>query len=280
MVVADTTLYAKWTKNSTGGGSSSSGGSHSGSSGHSGGSSGGSGGGSSSNKTSEKSKEELAKEKAEQEKLAKEKQSIAQLNKELQKQYPNNLVCNGKVFLDVQKTAWYYDVIQSIIEKELMTGVSENKFEPEANTTRAMLITVLHRMSKDESKLDAKDELFTDVKHGTWYYDAVLWGQAKNIIAGYDDKSFGVNDNITREQLVSILYRYAQYKNYDMTARADLDKYTDASDLASYALTPMQWAVQNGLIKGTTDTSLAVKKEATRAEIATILINFIKRFEE
>ena len=103
---------------------------------------------------------------------------------------------------------------------------------------------------------------------------AVYWARLNGIAGGYDDATFGPNDPITREQMAAILYRYAQYKGYDVSAKADLNKFTDADEISNYALEALQWANAEGLINGKGDGVLDPKGQATRAEAAAILMRF------
>lgn len=107
-----------------------------------------------------------------------------------------------------------------------------------------------------------------------WYTDAIVWANANGIVAGYDDSTFGLGDSITREQLAAILYRYAQMKGYDVTEKADLTGYADSAAISGYAVEAMQWANANGIVNGMTATTLAPQGTATRAQVATMLMNF------
>ena len=152
-----------------------------------------------------------------------------------------------------------------------MNGMSATTFEPNSTTTRGMIVTMLYRLENEPAAASAG---FTDVAAGQWYTDAVNWAAANNIVNGYGDDQFGPTDTITREQMMAILYRYAQYKGYDVTASADLSAYTDAANISSYAVSAMQWAVGEGLINGITDTTLVPGGSATRAQVAAILMRF------
>ncbi len=195
---------------------------------------------------------------------------------QLQIKYPENLIVNNQVFLDTKKSDWYSESIKFMVENNLMHGTGEMKFEPKTSTTRAMLITILHRLEKNEKV--SENNLFSDVNKNDWYYLSINWAKEKNIINGYGNNRFGANDQLTREQLVTILYRYAQYKQYDTEKIADLTKYIDINNISEYALKSMQWAVKNGIITGTDNTNLSAQKGATRAELATICKRFIKKF--
>ena len=174
-------------------------------------------------------------------------------------------------FTDVASGEWYYEAVQYVYDNELMNGMSATTFEPNSTTTRGMIVTMLYRLENEPTAASAG---FTDVAAGQWYTDAVNWAAANNIVNGYGDSQFGPTDTITREQMAAILYRYAQYKGYDVTASANLSAYTDAASVSSYAVSAMQWAVGEGLINGVTNTTLVPGGSATRAQVAAILMRF------
>ena len=121
---------------------------------------------------------------------------------------------------------------------------------------------------------------FTDVAYGTWYTAAVNWAAANDIVTGYGSGKFGPMDPITREQMAAILFRYADFKGMDTTARADLSGYTDAGDISAYAVEAMSWANAEGFITGTTATTLKPQGSATRAQVATILTRYAQKADE
>ena len=182
-----------------------------------------------------------------------------------------NTPLGGITFVDVTPTDWFYDAVQYVFEKGLMLGVSDTEFGPNLSTTRGMIVTILYRM---EGEPEAAAAPFTDVEPGLWYSDAIGWGAANDIVNGYGDGRFGPNDQITREQMAAIFYRYAQYKGYDVTARADLSGYADADQISEYAVEAMQWAVGVKLVNGLTADTLVPKGQATRAQVATMLMRF------
>lgn len=175
-------------------------------------------------------------------------------------------------FKDVFVSDWYYDAVKYAVDKQMFTGTSETTFSPNANMTRAMLVTVLHRMEGRPAVNAANN--FRDVKNGQWYTEAILWANARNIVTGYGNGLFGIDDPVTREQMAAILYRYAQAKGFNTAALDDLGGYTDAPSVSQWALEAMKWAVGQGLINGTTETTLSPGGTATRAQVATILMRF------
>ena len=174
-------------------------------------------------------------------------------------------------FGDVASTAWYSEAVKYVYENGMMNGTGDGQFSPNATTTRAMIVTILHRLEL-EPAASASD--FADVASGSYYANAVSWAASNNIVNGISSSSFAPNTAITREQLATILYRYASFKGYAVTASNALDNYTDAAQISSYATTAMQWANAEGLITGSTGMALNPKGNATRAEVATILMRF------
>ena len=179
-------------------------------------------------------------------------------------------------FTDVPDTKWIRDAVEYVYQRGMMAGTSSTQFEPETPTTRGMIISILYRL---EGSPDVGTAAFPDVPQGQWYTKAVAWAAKEKIVHGYDNGNFGPNDTITREQMVSILYRYASYKGCDLSATADLSGFQDLSSLAAYASNPMHWAVGNGFVSGTGNNSLSPKGSATRCQAASILMRFCKKFD-
>ncbi len=172
---------------------------------------------------------------------------------------------------------WATDAIKFAYEKGLMKGESETSFAPNKTASRAMIATILYRL-EDSPAVDGKAS-FGDVVDGAWYMDAVCWAEANKIVGGYADGNFGPNDSITREQLASILYRYAAHKGENMNATADLSNFADANGISEWSYTALAWANAEGLITGKTGNIIDAKGKATRAEIATILMRYIEGAE-
>ncbi len=175
-------------------------------------------------------------------------------------------------FTDVNETDWFRDAVQYVYDNGLMDGVGDNLFAPNSETTRAQLVTILHRLEGEPEVSGTSG--FTDVEAGTWYTDAVAWAAANGIVNGVSETEFAPGKDITREQLATILFRYAEAKGYDVSARADLSAYPDADQIQSYATESVAWAVAEGLIQGFEDNTLRPAGNATRAQIATILMRF------
>lgn len=178
-------------------------------------------------------------------------------------------------FLDVADNAWYHDSVYAAVDMGLFTGVSDNYFQPDGSMTRAMLVTVLWRL---EGSPAAGSADFADVANGSWYDKAVAWANEEGIVTGISDASFAPNAAITREQMATMLYRYAKYLGLNTAAKADLSDYADADKISAYAVDAMAWAVRAGLINGVTADTLAPAGTATRAQVATILVRFVEKF--
>ena len=175
-------------------------------------------------------------------------------------------------FPDVDENDWFYDEVVYVYENGLMNGVENNQFAPNTATNRAMLATILYRLA---GQPDVSGDLpFTDVAAGTWYTDAVLWAAQNGIVNGLGENTFAPMNTLTREQLVTMLYRYAQNKGYDVSASADLSGYPDAGQVQDYAQPAMAWAVAENIIQGMEDGTLKPAGNASRAQIATILMRF------
>jgi hypothetical protein len=175
-------------------------------------------------------------------------------------------------FDDVIANQWYVKAVQYAYDKGMMTGTAEHKFSPDGTTTRAMIVTILWRL---EGKPAATAGAFTDLTQD-WYTDAVNWAAANGIVTGFDATSFKPDQAITREQFAAIMFRYAGFKKYDVTASGALEAFTDAGSVSSYALAAMKWANAEGLITGRTTTTLVPTGSATRAEAATILMRLLE----
>lgn len=158
----------------------------------------------------------------------------------------------------------------------LMQGTSDRLFSPNNTTTRAMVVTILYRL---EGSPDLSNENlgypFADVDASSWYGDAVYWARLNGITNGISNTNFGPDGSISREQMAALLYRYADFAGYDVsTGGMSLSEYADASEISSYAVTAMRWAINKGLITGVSNTELDPQGTATRAQVATILMRF------
>ena len=176
-------------------------------------------------------------------------------------------------FPDVTEGDWFYDAVRYAYETGLMDGVEDNLFAPNSETTRAQLVTILYRLAGEPEP--GGDSGFSDVAAGIWYTDAVAWAAENGIVNGVSDTEFAPGDDITREQLAAILYRYAAYQGYDVSQRADLSGFGDASSIRPYAQEALSWASAQGLVLGFEDGSLRPQGTASRAQIAAVLMRFL-----
>ena len=180
-------------------------------------------------------------------------------------------------FVDVKPGSWYYKSIVYAVSNGLMNGVGDSKFEPEEGMTRAMLVTVLWRY---EGSPKQRPSTFSDVRRGQWYSEAVSWAAKNGIVTGVGDNKFEPDTQITREQIATILYRYAQKKRADTSARGSLSAFPDNGKVNGWAKTALQWCVGEGLIGGTNENGrvyLDPQGTATRAQVATILMRYIEK---
>lgn len=176
-------------------------------------------------------------------------------------------------FNDVSANDWFASAVDYVTGKGMMNGTADNTFSPKANTTRGMVVTALYRLENQPSTSAAS---FTDVASGAYYANAVAWANANGIVSGYGSGKFGPNDKVTREQLAAILYRYAQYKKYDVSVGEDTNilSYDDAQSISTYAIPAIQWACGAGVVTGKSGSKLDPKGNATRAEVAAMLMRF------
>jgi hypothetical protein len=176
-------------------------------------------------------------------------------------------------FLDIEPGAWCYDAVRRVYEMGLMNGTSATTFTPNTATNRGMIVAILYRL---EGSPAAGSSGFSDVAPGAYYASAVAWAVQNGIVNGYDDNTFRPGNRITREQLAAFLYRYVRYKGGDVSDRADLSAFTDAGQIASYAVEPLQWANAQGLVNGTSAATLSPGGSATRAQAAVILTRLME----
>lgn len=182
-------------------------------------------------------------------------------------------------FLDVAEGDWFYDVVKTAHRYELMNGVEANYFDPDADVTRGMFVTVLYRMagSPITGVLD-----FVDVPSYEYYASAIAWAHTNGIVKGISDTEFAPEDKITREQMAAILYRYMNANNLDTSVGSNTNvlSYSDSSDMSDYAVEAIQWAVGSGVMNGNGDGTFAPANNATRAETAAVFVRTLKLIEE
>ena len=171
-------------------------------------------------------------------------------------------------FVDVNDTDWFYEDVAYTFCRGILKGMDETHFQPQTAVTRGMVATVLHRL---EECPEAPEADFVDVNPARYYGAAVAWAQAKGLVKGYGDGTFRPNQAITRQELATILYRYAAFRGEDVSARANLEAFEDRTLIQPYAQDAMSWAVAAGLVEGVTETSLAPKGIALRCQLAALL---------
>lgn len=176
---------------------------------------------------------------------------------------------------DVASDYWAYSDIMTATRAGLLQGTADATFSPSTELNRAMIATILYRQ---EGEPEVGTSSFSDVSSNAYYAKAVAWAQSEGIVSGASDDSYAPTDKLTREQLATILYRYAAYKGYDTTVSVDasLASYGDSTSVSSYATDAMLWAVDKGIIAGTSTNTLSPKTSATRAQAASILVRFLK----
>ena len=167
---------------------------------------------------------------------------------------------------------WAEDAIAFAYSGGLMNGVSGYEFSPDTATTRGMIVTMLYRL-EGEPAVTAECP-FDDVAGSAYYHDAVVWASENGIVNGVGETEFAPNANITREQLAAMMYNYAEYKEIDVSASAELDAFADAGDISGYAADALAWAVAEGLVNGVDDENMQPQGTATRAQVATIFQRF------
>lgn len=175
-------------------------------------------------------------------------------------------------FTDVADGAWYAEPVQYVYDNGLMTGTSKDLFSPNLTTTRGMIVSILYRLEGEPAV--SGNAPFADVAADKYYADAINWAAANNVVSGYSADTFAPDQAISREQMACILYRYAQLKGYDTTKTETYWAFSDANQVSGYADVPMQWALGNRLITGTTQITLEPQGSATRAQVAAILQRF------
>ena len=170
-------------------------------------------------------------------------------------------------YTDLDANAWYAESVHFALVNGLFVGYGDGTFRPEAALSRAMVATVLYRQAGSPAVTGSST--FPDLTDD-WYADAVAWAQEAKVVIGDDKGLFRPDDDVTREEMVTMLYRFAASQNMDTTTTGDLSSFTDASSVQSYATEPMTWAVGNGIILGMGNNELAPRESATRAQFAAI----------
>ncbi len=180
---------------------------------------------------------------------------------------------------DVPESAWYYEAVQYTSAHGLFQGMTETKFGPNLTMTRGMLVTVLYRM-EGEPAVEGQTHPFTDVDASRYYGDAITWAANSGVVNGMTDTRFAPEAAVTREQMVTILYRYAKLKGADVTAKGELESFPDHDQVKPYARDAFSWAVGAGIIQGDSNGSVATlspRNSATRAQVAAVLMRYLEQ---
>ena len=179
--------------------------------------------------------------------------------------------CPSKNFTDLGENQWYHDAVDYVVEHGIMTGTSATTFEPNTTLSRAMVAQILYNLEGQPTVTG--ESTFTD-SNTHWAAKAIAWAQKTGVVSGYGNNTFRPNQAVTREELAQMLYNYAEYKQYDLTASGDLTAFPDVSKVSDWAETAMSWANGNQLINGFEDDTLRPGGNSTRAQAASILMNF------
>ena len=181
--------------------------------------------------------------------------------------------CPSTNFTDVEENGWYHTGVDFMVRNGFMNGVADDAFDVDGNLTRAQLVTILYRIAGEPESTATNP--FADVADGQWYTNAVIWAAENGIVKGVNTTTFAPNDQITREQIATILFRYAKAEKVE----GKLAGFPDAEKVSNYAADAMAWAVEQGLINGISEsdgkTYLAPQETATRAQIAVILMRYL-----
>lgn len=183
-----------------------------------------------------------------------------------------------KEFSDVGKDDWFYEAVNYVYKNGIMSGLTTDTFGPDEQLTRSQFATILYRIEGEPETVYEPE--FQDVPEYQWFTDGILWASNVGIVSGYRDNGlFGTEDPITREQMAVMMYRYGEYKEYDTSARGELDQFTDMGSLNDYAKEAVQWAVKEGIISGKAGNVLDPQGGATRGECAAIIMRFIENYK-
>ena len=184
-------------------------------------------------------------------------------------------LCPGHHLTDVSKDAWYHAAVDYVVEHGIMEGMSKTEFAPTTALTRAQAVQILYNL---EGQPDISDEdlgyPYEDVNAEEWYGNAVYWARLTGVATGYGDGTFQPGDSITRQEFAQMLYNYAKYKGYDLTAEGDLSQFPDSGSVANWAEAAMSWANGNELINGHDNGTIDAGGTAIRAQAASILMRF------
>ena len=179
-------------------------------------------------------------------------------------------------FTDVRLADWFYEYVSFAYRYGLMEGINSYQFAPDATATRAMVVQILYRMSGEPAVSYGSG--FTDVASNAWYADAIAWAARNNIVNGTGAATFDPNAPVTREQFATMLYRYARYRGFNTSLTANILSYYDVNQVSEYAFEALQWACAEGIVNGTSTGYLTPQGNATRAQLAAMLMRFCTEY--
>lgn len=179
-------------------------------------------------------------------------------------------------FIDVKTTDWFYPAVQYVYENSIMNGTSATTFAPNGTVERSQVVQMLYNLEGQPTVTGST--VFTDVDTDEWYGKAVLWAERTGVVDGYEDNTFRPGKSVSREEFAQMLYNYSKYKRYDLSAAADLTEFPDGSSVSNWANSAVAWANGNGLINGHDDGRLDPSGTAIRAQAASILMGFDRKY--
>ena len=188
----------------------------------------------------------------------------------------NNIPCLDP-FIDVPLGLWYTDSIEKAYLGGLMAGTSSNTFEPETLLSRAMMAQLLYNLEQ-KPEITPVEDTFSDVSQESWYYNAVEWAASQSLVMGRGEGVFDPDGNITRQEMVVMLHRYHLYKERAASAEGDLSRFVDRDSISDFAMPAVVWAVGDDVIHGTGNDTISPLGNASRAEVATMLMNYVGRY--
>lgn len=183
---------------------------------------------------------------------------------------------NGIPFTDVIPGKWYMDAVTYVYQNNIMAGISSNEFRPNDKCTREMVVQILHNLEGKPASGSAVP--FTDVIPGKWYYKSIAWAYEQKVSAGASPTTYGIGKNVTRQEVAMFLYNFANFKGQDTSARNDISKFPDAGSVDGWAFNGISWANAKGIINGKGGGILDPKGQATRAEIAAMIMSYKKAY--
>ena len=188
--------------------------------------------------------------------------------------YTDREIIDTKEKFDDVEEKWYKDYVDYAVTYELFNGVSDTEFAPNQSMTRGMFVTVLSRLSGENLEGADFESVFDDVADGRYYSDAIAWAAANDIVNGLSETEFGVNENITREQMCTMLVRFADYMWIELSTDVEKAEFADNADISKWAKDAVYACQQAGIVNGVTATTFEPKGTATRGQVAKILSIF------